>query len=244
MDFVASKEEGRRILKHSGARGYGPIYEDTLFGLECVGWRRKWIELREVPQHAADRLIVAHHYSHKATSNRFLSMGVYFAWGQEMLGAIQLGYGIRPDIKSTFGEEVTGDNSREFDRMWLDDRLPKFSETITLSCLERYLRMRHPEIRFLITYADGSTGRNGTIYKAANYIPMGKIKADFYLLPSGERIHPVTMWHRHATRAWDALREIYPGIKKAEGWQYRFIKDLKPSRRTTKAEPMGDGNGK
>ena len=59
----------------------GPIYEQTLFGVECVGWRRKWIELREVSQQAADRLIVAHHYSHKATSNRFLSMGVFVTGG-------------------------------------------------------------------------------------------------------------------------------------------------------------------
>lgn len=221
----------------------GPIYEETLFGKECVGWRRKWIELREVSQEVADRLIIMHHYSHKATSNRFLSMGVFsldemVSPREMMLGAIQLGYGIRPKMKYTFGEGVTGENAREFDRMWLDDRLPKFSETIVLSCLERYLRKRHPEIKYLITYADGSVGKEGTIYKAGNYMAMGAVKADFYVLPSGERIHPVTMWHRHGTREWAKMQLIYPGIRKAEGMQYRFIKCL------DKKERKGNGNGK
>ena len=97
---------------------YG-IYEKTLFDDELVGWKRKWIELREVSSTVADRMVVAHHYSHKATSNRFLSMGVYaptISKG-EMLGVIQLGYGIKPQQKYTWGHDVTGENAREFDRM-------------------------------------------------------------------------------------------------------------------------------
>lgn len=66
----------------------------------------------------------------------------------------------------------------------------------------------------------------GTIYKAANYEHIDTIKADFYVLPSGERVHPVTMWHRHKTRAWEVLKELYPGIKKAEGFQLKFLKKL------------------
>lgn len=74
-----------------------------------------------------------------------------------------------------------------------------------------------------ISYADTSAGNKGTIYKAANYKLIAEIKADFYILPSGERVHPVTMWHRHKTRAWNFLQNQYPGIKKAEGKQLKFI---------------------
>lgn len=45
-------------------------------------------------------------------------------------------------------------------------------------------------------------------------------------LPDGERVHPVTMWHRHGTRAWDFLQAHYPGIRKAEGKQLKFIFNL------------------
>ena len=117
-------------------------------------------------------------------------------------------------------------NTREFDRMWLSDKMPKYSETITLSLLTHYLRDRHPEIKHLISYADTSAGTTGTIYKAGNYRLEETLKADFYVLPDGERVHPVTMWHRHRTRVMDVLQKIYPGIKKAEGYQLKFVKDL------------------
>ena len=50
-----------------------------------------------------------------------------------------------------------------------------------------------------------------------------KIKADFYITEQGERIHPVTMWHRHKTRKWEFLEKKYPNIKKADGYQLKFI---------------------
>lgn len=48
------------------------------------------------------------------------------------------------------------------------------------------------------------------------------IKADFYILESGERVHPVTMWHRHKSRA-ELMKELYPNIKKADGRQLKFL---------------------
>jgi hypothetical protein len=102
--------------------------------------------------------------------------------------------------------------------MWLSDEMPKFSETITLSLLHHYLKKVHPEVKHLISYADTSVGNEGTIYKAANYRTIGKVKADFYILETGERIHPVTMWHRHKTRRWEFLQKEYPNIQKAKGW--------------------------
>jgi hypothetical protein len=133
-------------------------------------------------------------------------------------GALQIGYGIRPKIKGAYSP----DEIREFDRMWLDDVMPKYSETIVLSLLHKYLQKRYPMIKVLISYSDTSVGNNGTIYRASNYELIDDIKADFYILPSGERVHPVTMWHRHKTRAWATLNELYPGIKKADGRQLKF----------------------
>ena len=54
----------------------------------------------------------------------------------------------------------------------------------------------------------------GTIYKAANYKLIEKLKVDFYILENGERVHPVTMWHRHKTRAKSFLDITYPNWKK------------------------------
>lgn len=43
---------------------------------------------------------------------------------------------------------------------------------------------------------------------------------------SGERVHPVSMWHRHGTRSWDFLQNHYPNIRKADGYQLRFVYEL------------------
>lgn len=188
----------------------------------CCGFScpSKGIEIMECNKALADSVIIPNHYSHKAVSNSCINLVVLYHGKVE--GALQIGYGIRPKIKGDLDPE----NTREFDRMWLSDNMPKYSETITLSLLTHYLRIKHPEIKHLISYADTSAGKTGTIYKAGNYRLEDKIKADFYVLPNGERIHPVTMWHRHKTRAMETLKRIYPGIKKADGYQLKFVIDL------------------
>lgn len=185
----------------------------------CIGYEcpSKSILIEECEKSVADDIIIPHHYSHKSVSNSCINLVVIYKNRTE--GALQIGYGIRPKIKGDFNPESV----REFDRMWLSDNMPKFSETIVLSLLTHYLKESHPEIKVLISYADTSAGKTGTIYKAGNYELVDRLKADFYVLPDGERIHPVTMWHRHKTRAWDFLQKEYPGIRKAQGEQLKFI---------------------
>ena len=164
-----------------------PIIQDD----KIIGYEQKEKEIKIVVcnKKEADEIIIANHYSHKATKNSFLSFLLYYK--DKVAGALQVGYGIKPRSKGT----LNPDEVREFDRMWLSDEMPKYSETITLSLLHHYLRKVHPEIKYLISYADNSSdvGNEGTIYKAANYKLIDKVKSDFYILESGERVHPVTM---------------------------------------------------
>lgn len=186
-------------------------------GYECP---EKNIKIIRSKKEIVDKIIVKHHYSKKPCKNSFLNFLVYY--NNKVEGALQLGYGIRPKKKGIYNPEQV----REFDRMWLSDIMPKFSETITISLLHKYLKKTLPNIKYLISYCDTSVGNTGTIYKAANYKLINKIKADFYVLKTGERIHPVTMWHRHKTRAWKFLQNEYKGIKKADGYQLKFIYKL------------------
>ena len=197
-----------------------PIYQDNkIIGYEAPS---KGIKIVVCKKSEADPIIIANHYSHKVTKNSFLSFLVYYQG--KVSGALQIGYGIKPRSKGQYNPNEV----REFDRMWLSDDMPKFSETITISLLHHYLRKVHPEIKHLISYADNSddVGNVGTIYRAANYRLVGKIKSDFYILESGERVHPITMWHRHKTRKWSFLIKQYPNIRKSQGYQMKYIFDL------------------
>ena len=197
-----------------------PIYQDNkIIGYEAPS---KGIKIVVCKKSEADPIIIANHYSHKVTKNSFLSFLVYY-YGK-VSGALQIGFGIHPKNKGQYNSNEV----REFDRMWLSDDMPKFSETITISLLHHYLRKVHPEIKHLISYADNSddVGNVGTIYKAANYKLVGKTKSDLYILESGERVHPITMWHRHKTRKWSFLIKQYPNIRKSQGYQMKYIFDL------------------
>ena len=196
-----------------------PIYS----GNDLIGYEAPQKDLKIVicDKSKADVIITKHHYSHKPTKNSFLSFLVYYKGNIE--GAIQIGYGIKPKNKGIY----KADEVREFDRMYLTDVPPKFSETIVLSLLHNFLKIGYPSIKYLISYSDTSVGNNGTIYKAGNYKLIDKIKADFYILETGERVHPITMWHRHGTRKWAFLQTQYPNIKKANGYQLKFIYQLR-----------------
>lgn len=195
------------------------LLRDGLLGLP-VGITNGTLTLREAPSSQIDKVIAEHHYSHKSTKNRFLSFDV-----NDGLGALQLGYGIRPHSKKAISELITPDNFCEFDRMWLSDELPKNSESQVIALLLSYLKQVYPRIKFVITYADESVGNSGVIYKATNAYRLGGVPVDFYILESGERVHPVSMYHRHGTRAKAALASIYPNIRHIKGGfqQQRFL---------------------
>lgn len=185
-----------------------------IIGFECPS---KTIKILICEKYQADDIIKKFHYSKKPTKNSFLNMLVFYK--NQVHGALQVGYGIRPKIKNNFKPEQVA----EFDRMWLSDTMPKYSETITISLLHKFLKKRYSNLKALISYCDTSVGNTGTIYKASNYKLIEELKADFYITSSGERVHPVTMWHRHKTRKMEFLKKKYPGIKKAKGKQLKFI---------------------
>ena len=189
----------------------------NVIGYECP---EKEIRIVECSKDDADRVIVPHHYSHKVTKNSCINMLVYYK--NHLRGALQIGYGIRPKIKG----DLNADKTREFDRMWLDDIMPKFSETIVISLLHHFLRKAHKEIKHLISYADTSAGMTGTIYRAASYRLVAELKADFYILANGERVHPVTMWHRHGTRAWAFCKGYIKAYGRPKGNNLNSSKDL------------------
>lgn len=216
------------------------IYGGDLLESKPIGITNGTLRLVECPPAEADEYIIKHHYSHKTTSNRFLSFRVND--GGDTGGYIQLGYGIRPAIKHTISKHITRENYCEFDRMWLSDDLPKMSESQVIALLLSYLRQVYKRIKFVITYADSTAGNSGVIYRATNAIILEPIKADVYILENGERVHPVTMWHRHKTRAWETLQKLYPGITKPKGVQHKFLyildrKMLKEYTAEKKSEP-------
>lgn len=214
MSLRASTKKVARVPSRN--LGSSPSARSTSFVVD-VGVA---LVVREVETSVVRKVIETHHYSHKTTKNVWKSFGVFYEGKLE--GAMQLGYGIRPKLKKHMFDGPP-EAVREFDRMWLSDLLPPNSESAVIGGLVRYLRARYPEVAVLITYADGIRGKVGTIYQATNATYIGAIAGEFYFLPSGEAVHPVTMWHWHKTRKREVLARLYPGIRHVRGDQHRYL---------------------
>lgn len=57
----------------------------------------------------------------------------------------------------------------ELARLWIDDCMPKNTETFFMARGVDYIKGFHREVKVLVSYADPSVGHSGTIYKAANW---------------------------------------------------------------------------
>lgn len=71
-------------------------------------------------------------------------------------------------------EKRYGCKTWELARLWVDDKMPKNTETYFIARAVDYIKGFRPDVKMLVSYADPSAGHSGTIYKAANWKPDGR----------------------------------------------------------------------
>ena len=82
----------------------------------------------------------------------------------------------------------------ELNRMAFDDYLPRNSESYCIAKSIRMIRKNAPQIKWIISFADGCSCGDGTIYRASNFVLTGiKRNSNLCLLPNGEKIHKMTL---------------------------------------------------
>ena len=198
---------------------YGGLWGDIPIGVDVP---KRETAIRACARAQAAQIIRANHYSRKtAATPSYINLLVYYRG--TVSGALMLGYGI--GLNSHILER---DSSVEFDRMWLSDDMPKYSETVVLGALHTYIRAAYPKIRQIRTFADTGVGNDGTIYRAANYKFERSVPAGFYILPDKTRIHRVALWRRYGPKGnhieW--LQQKFPGIIRDDSLQNLFTYDL------------------
>ena len=85
-------------------------------------------------------------------------------------------------------------NFLELNRMAFDDYLPRNSESYCIGKTLRMIRKQAPQIKWVISFADGCSCGDGTIYRASNFV-LTQIKenSNLCMLPNGEKIHKMTL---------------------------------------------------
>lgn len=175
--------------------------------------RVKDIELKVIPANIANNFIKKHHYSGKVVNNSYLHFGAFL--DKKLHGVMQFGHSmdkakIQPLVKGT---EWNG--FCELNRMAFDDFLPRNSESYCIGKALRLIKKNAPHIKWVISFADGCSCGDGTIYRASNFV-LTQIKKN------------ATMWindkgEKKQNMSFHSDRTLKDGFKRLEGYMFRYI---------------------
>lgn len=145
----------------------------------------KDILVKPITRQEADKLVKRVHYSGKVVNNSQIHFGVYLSGKLE--GAMQFG----PSLdKRKIQGLVSGTGWNEFielNRMAFTDALPRNSESRALSIVFRMMRKHAPQIKWVVTFADGTQCGDGTIYRASGFVLTSiKTNNQIWAAPDGE----------------------------------------------------------
>lgn len=154
--------------------------------------RTKDIIVKVIPSKIANPFIKKHHYSGKVVNNSCLHFGAFLDGNLHGV----LSYGPSLDKSKILGlVKNTGWNEYlELNRMAFDECLPRNSESRCIAYSLKLIKKNAPHIKWVISFADGCSCGDGTIYRASNFV-LTDIKKNFNLveLPNGEKIHKMTL---------------------------------------------------
>ena len=154
--------------------------------------RAKEIVMKVIPSSIANPFIKAHHYSGKVVKNSCLHFGAFL--DGHLHGVMS--YGPSLDTRKIMGlVEGTGWNEfLELNRMAFDEKLPRNSESYCIGKSIRLIRKNAPQIKWIISFADGCSCGDGTIYRASNFVLTGiNANKTIILMPDGSTVAGLTL---------------------------------------------------
>lgn len=126
------------------------------------------IGVRPIPVSIARIIFERQHYLHSMPGGTRLCFGAFV--DNQLLGALSLGVG--PFNAHRLVEGAAREDGLTLTRLWLDDNLPRNSESCVIAIVIRAVR-HHTKVKFLLSYADPAAGHVGIIYQASNWLYTG-----------------------------------------------------------------------
>lgn len=223
----------------------------------------KEIEIKVIPSKIANPFMRKHHYSGKVVNNSNLHFGAFI--DNELHGVLSFGPPLDKSKVIGLVEDTGWSEMLELNRMAFDEFLPRNSESRSISQCIKLIKKNAPHIKWILSFADGTSCGDGTIYRASNFILTDiKPNKNIALLPSGEKIHKMTVetnpsiprkeldgktYYQITNGKYDFKKYIeYTNAKVLEGYQLRYIylidkkcKLTVPSIPFSKIDEMGAG---
>jgi len=179
--------------------------------------RAKEIIVKVIPSDIANKFVKEYHYSGKVVQNSKLHFGCFL---DGRLGGV-MQYGSPIDKRNIIGLVDTDNKTTnekwnemvELNRMAFSDLLPRNSESRCIAISVKLMRMHAPQIKWILSFSDGTQCGDGTIYRASGFkLTAINKNATIFKLPSGETAA------KHGTSKKD-----FTGAEKMKGFQLRYI---------------------
>lgn len=173
----------------------GIIYDSqlSLFGnnqRNVIGYSNGFLYVKEIDRNIANDIIIANHYSHKIYNATYIHLGVYV--DNELIGVLQYGCAMNPASCSNVVEGTSQEQYLELNRMWLDDKAGKNSESQAISCSVKYIKHKYPKVKWIQSFADERCRCFGIVYQACSFSYYGEHTNIFWYL-DGVAYHNVNM---------------------------------------------------
>lgn len=189
--------------------------------------RAKDLIVKPISAKDANRIIKRLHYSGKVVQNSSLHLGVFL--DGKCGGAMSFGSSI--DKRKMLGlVKDTGWNEFiELNRMAFADWLPRFGESRCIGVAIRYIKKHYPQIKWIVSFSDGTQCGDGTIYRASGfYLTMIKQNSDCMMTERSGVVHTMTvktskrLMQKHGN--WKTAMQAEHGkFTPTKGFQLRYI---------------------
>jgi hypothetical protein len=147
---------------------------------EIIGFGTNEFYIKEIDRNLAIKIICENHYSKKVYNATYIHLGLFI--NNELLGVLQFGYAMNPASCGSVVKDTNLDEYLELNRMWLNDKAPRNSESKALSFCISYIRGKFKKVKWIQSFADERCGGFGIVYQAANFKYFGEHTATFWEL--------------------------------------------------------------
>ena len=133
--------------------------------------RAKEIIVKVINSKVANAFVKKNHYSGKVVPNSTLHFGCFL--DGNLHGVMQYGPSINKKGTINLVENTGWNEFIELNRMAFNDFLPKYSESRCIAISIRLIKKNAPQIKWVISFADGTQCGDGTIYRASGFQLVG-----------------------------------------------------------------------
>lgn len=212
----------------------------------------KDIVIKVIPASIANPFVKRVHYSGKVVTNSQVHFGAFL--DGKLHGVLSYGPSMRKDTLQGIVNGTGWNEFLELNRMAFDEYLPRNSESYCIAKTLRMLKKQAPQIKWVVSFADGTQCGDGTIYRASNFVLTGITRNSTIIeLPDGSTVaglvltaHPYTPEAERAKKLcglrpgvkWPLSAYLQRGAKKKEGYMLRYLYFIDPKYRDRLAVPV------